>query len=174
MLKHGLIMDAGYWDALKNSDLSMPSAQLVYQSVEIKNKVVIEDPTEKGIRKALNFGHTIGHAVESHSLLHDKRPLTHGEAIAIGMICEAYLANKKTGLSDEELAEIVEVINRLYPKYTIKPASYEALLSIMTKDKKNQGGRINCTLLTKIGQCNLDNICTDNELCDSLSYYAAL
>jgi 3-dehydroquinate synthase len=174
MLKHGLIMDADYWNALKNSDLSHPSEELIYRSVEIKNKVVIEDPTEMGIRKALNFGHTIGHAVETNSLLNDKNPLTHGEAIAIGMICEAYLAHKKTGLSSDELAEIVKVIGGLYPKYLFKETSYEALLSIMMKDKKNQNGRINCTLLSRIGQCNLDNICTDAELCESLSYYVSL
>jgi len=174
MLKHGLIMDAAYWQALKTGDLNMPSAELIYWSVEIKNKVVIEDPTEKGIRKALNFGHTIGHAVETNSLLTDKNPLTHGEAIAIGMICEAYLAHKKTGLSSDELAEIVEVINSLYPKYPLKKASYQALLKIMMKDKKNENGKINCTLLTRIGQCNLDNICTEDELFEALDYYATL
>jgi 3-dehydroquinate synthase len=174
MLKHGLIMDADYWQQLKNSDLKTPSVELIYKSVEIKNKVVIEDPTEKGIRKALNFGHTIGHAVETNSLLNDKDPLTHGEAIAIGMICEAYLAYKKTGLSIDELNEIVEVINSLYPRYKIKESSYKALLEYMLKDKKNTNGKINCTLLTTIGQCNLDNICTDAELCESLSYYASL
>jgi 3-dehydroquinate synthase len=174
MLKHGLIMDAEYWKALKNSDLSQPSEELIYRSIEIKNKVVIEDPTEKGIRKALNFGHTTGHAIETNSLLNDGRPLTHGEAIAIGMICEAYLSYKKTGLSSDELAEIVAVINSLYPKYPVKEASYPDLLAIMLKDKKNQNGKINCTLLTGIGQCSLDNICTDAELCESLSYYAGL
>jgi len=174
MLKHGLIMDAGYWNDLKSSDLSQPSEELIYRSIEIKNKVVIEDPTEKGIRKALNFGHTTGHAIETNSLLNDSRPLTHGEAIAIGMICEAYLSYKKTGLSSEELAEIVAVINSHYPKYNLKEASYPDLLAIMLKDKKNQNGKINCTLLTSIGQCSLDNICTDAELCESLSYYAGL
>ncbi len=175
MLKHGLILDAVYWKALKNSDLSLPSAELIYWSILIKNKVVIEDPTEQGIRKALNFGHTIGHAVETNSLLTDKRnALTHGEAIAIGMICEAYLSYKKTGLSSSELAEIVEVISGLYPKYQVKENSYSDLLDIMRKDKKNQNGKINCTLLEAVGKCKLDNICTDDELCESLSYYAAL
>jgi 3-dehydroquinate synthase len=174
MLKHGLIMDAEYWNALKSSDLKQPSEELIYRSIEIKNKVVIEDPTEKGIRKALNFGHTTGHAIETNSLLNDGRPLTHGEAIAIGMICEAYLSYKKTGLSSDELAEIVAVINSHYPKYNLKEASYPDLLAIMLKDKKNQNGKINCTLLTSIGQCSLDNICTDAELCESLSYYAGL
>jgi len=174
MLKHGLIVDKAFWDELKSSDLTIPSAEAIYWSIEIKNKVVIEDPTEKGIRKALNFGHTVGHAVETNSLLHDKNPLTHGEAIAIGMICEAWLSRKKIGLAQNELDEIVAVISNLYPQYKVKESSYPDLLALMQKDKKNENGKINCTLLTSIGQCKLDNICTDAELCESLSYYASL
>jgi 3-dehydroquinate synthase len=174
MLKHGLIVDVAYWERLKASDLSLPDEELIYWSVEIKNKVVIEDPTEKGIRKALNFGHTVGHAVETNSLINDGDPLTHGEAIAIGMICEAYLSYKKTGLKKEELDEIVEVISGLYPKYPLKTADFVTLCEIMLKDKKNQNGKINCTLLESIGKCTLDHICTDAELCESLAFYAAL
>ncbi|HVW96231.1 MAG TPA: 3-dehydroquinate synthase [Mucilaginibacter sp.] len=174
MLKHGLIMDATYWDTLKSSDLSNPSAELIYRSVEIKNEVVIADPKEKGIRKALNFGHTIGHAVETNSLVNDKDPLTHGEAIALGMICEAYLSHKKVGLSAEDLNETVNVINRLYPKYDLDKVNFDTLCAIMLKDKKNQNGKINCTLLTSIGKCVLDNICTDAEIWESLSFYAKL
>ena len=174
MLKHGLIIDAAFWDALKTSDLTLPAAELIYWSIEIKNKVVIEDPTEKGIRKSLNFGHTIGHAVETNSLIHDANPLTHGEAIAIGMICEAYLSYKKTGLSLNELEEIVRVLRNLYPDYSLAGVDYNALCALMLKDKKNLNGKINCTLLTSIGQYSLDNICTDTELCESLSYYASL
>ena len=103
MLKHGLIADAAYWHLLKNSNLSAPSEDLIYRSVEIKNEVVTADPFERGIRKSLNFGHTIGHALETNSLLHDTHPLTHGEAIAIGMICESYLSHKKSGLTADEL-----------------------------------------------------------------------
>ena len=174
MLKHGLICDAEYWNLLKNSDLKKPSAELVYKSVEIKNKVVIEDPHEKGIRKSLNFGHTIGHAVETYSLVNDENPLTHGEAIAIGMICEARLSNLKIGLSDADLTDIQETINSLYPKYEIAETCYKTLYNIMLKDKKNQSGKINCTLLTSIGYCRIDNICTEDELCESLRYYSGL
>jgi 3-dehydroquinate synthase len=174
MLKHGLIADANYWDQLKSSDLKNPSAQLVHRSVEIKNVITIEDPTEKGIRKALNFGHTIGHAIETNSLINDKDSLSHGEAIAIGMICESYLSHKKTGLSAAELSEITSVFSDLYPRYTIAESSFDTLFAIMQKDKKNQDGKINCTLLTHIGQCNIDNICTEAELCESLMYYINL
>jgi len=174
MLKHGLICSSSYWNLLKNSDLNNPSAELVYKSVEIKNKVVIEDPHEKGARKSLNFGHTIGHAIETYSLMNDENPLTHGEAIAIGMICESRLSNVKTGLSDAELQEINGMIGNLYPKYTIAESCHNELYSIMKKDKKNQSGKINCTLLTSIGQCRIDNVCTEEELFESIRYYSAL
>ncbi|MFD2874221.1 3-dehydroquinate synthase [Mucilaginibacter ximonensis] len=174
MLKHGLICDADYWNRLKQSDLSTPAVELVHRSVEIKNAVVLEDPNEKGIRKSLNFGHTIGHAVETYSLINDKDSLSHGEAIAIGMICEAYLAHKKTGLSAEELSEITEVLMELYPRYDLKKADTDILIEYMQKDKKNQNGKINCTLLDKIGQFNIDNICTPEELIEGINYYATL
>jgi 3-dehydroquinate synthase len=174
MLKHGLIADAAYWNLLKNSDLKTPTDQLIYESVVIKNKVVTEDPTERGLRKILNFGHTIGHALESYSLDNDSDPLTHGEAIAAGMICEAWLSHTKAGLPAEDMQEIIDVLLGIYGKYTVKESSFPALKGIMKKDKKNQGGKINCSLLTKIGECRIDNICTDDELCDSLKYYASL
>lgn len=174
MLKHGLIVDKSYWDELKISDLNLPSDELVHRSVQIKNEIVIADPQEKGIRKALNLGHTVGHAVETYSLINDAEPLSHGEAIAIGMICEAWLSNKKTGLPDSDLLEITEVLSHLYPRYKVNEDTFPTLLEHMAKDKKNQNGKINCTLLTNIGQYSIDNICSEDELCDSLRYYASL
>jgi 3-dehydroquinate synthase len=174
MLKHGLICDANYWNLLKSSDLANPTAELVYISVGIKNKVVLEDPHEKGIRKSLNFGHTIGHAIETYSLINDDEHLSHGEAIAIGMICEAYLSYKKTGLSADELAEITEVLSDLYPRYQLEESYNDTLYGLMLKDKKNQNGKINCTLLKAIGQFSIDNVCTADELYESLRYYANL
>jgi 3-dehydroquinate synthase len=158
MLKHGIIADADYWNILKNSDLSHPSPELIYRSVEIKNKVVLEDPTEQGYRKCLNFGHTIGHAI----------------AVVIGMICEAYLSNQKTGLSVGELAEITSVLRSLYPKYEVEESSFSNLFTLMQKDKKNHNGKVNCTLISHIGQCSIDHICTVYELYESLRYYASL
>jgi 3-dehydroquinate synthase len=140
--------------------------------VILKNKVVLEDPTEQNIRKSLNFGHTIGHAIETWSLTNDRNPLTHGEAIAIGMICEAFIANKRTGLSATELTEIETVINGLYPHYKLNPAAYEDIYTIMLKDKKNIDGKINCTLLDRIGQFNIDNICTKEEVFEAMDHYA--
>jgi 3-dehydroquinate synthase len=174
MLKHGLICDADYWNLLKQSDLSTTTVEMVHKSVAIKNKVVLEDPHEKNIRKSLNFGHTIGHAVETYSLINDEDSLSHGEAIAIGMICESYLAYKKTGLSAAELEDITRTLTNLYPRYELKMEHSDTLLEYMLKDKKNQNGKINCTLLSAIGQFNIDNICTSEELLDALNYYANL
>jgi 3-dehydroquinate synthase len=136
--------------------------------------VVIEDPHERGIRKSLNFGHTVGHAVETNSLLNDKQPLTHGEAIAIGIVCEAWLSHKKCGLSEAELDEITAVIKNHYPKYKVDTSCHDVLHELMLKDKKNYGAQINCTLITKIGECHIDNVCSKDELCASLEYYASL
>lgn len=174
MLKHGLIADANYWQELASADGQLPDQELVYQSVIIKNRIVIEDPHERGIRKALNFGHTVGHAVEAYSLENDANHLTHGEAVAIGMVCEAWLSHQKAGLSADELQQIVEVITKRYPKYYLDDACYTVLHELMKKDKKNKGSEINCTLLTKIGECSIDNICTEEELCNSLKFYSSL
>ena len=119
MIKHGLITDKNYWDTLTQlekldiSDLD----QLIYDSVVIKNNIVSEDPTEKGLRKILNFGHTLGHAIESYFLQNaDKSPLLHGEAIAIGMILESYISHKQLGLSNEDLTEISSGILKTFSK----------------------------------------------------------
>ena len=133
--------------------------------------MVKADPYEKGLRKILNFGHTIGHAVESYSLSHDDKPLLHGEAIAIGFICEGYLSAKKNGLKETELAEIVHTLKNIYPEYTLERTTYPALLEIMKNDKKNNAGQINFSLLTEIGQCSIDSYCSEADIFESLDYY---
>lgn len=106
--------------------------------------------------------------------MNDENHLTHGEAVAIGMICEAWLSNKKIGLPVDELAEITSVLMKLYPKYDLQEDTFDTLLQHMQNDKKNENGNINFTLLTRIGQYSIDNVCTPDEICDSLKYYAAL
>jgi len=171
MLKHGLIADRTYFNLLKEASPEAIDPVLIHRSVEIKNNIVLQDPEEKGLRKILNFGHTIGHAVETFSLKNNKNALLHGEAIAIGMICEAFLSAQKTGLPPAELEEIVKTFNRSYEKHTIKEASFPALIQLMKSDKKNASGEINCSLLTQIGQCTIDNFCNEDELCASLLFY---
>lgn len=174
MIKHGLIADADYYHQLKHSNYTNISAEAIYHSVNIKNEVVLADPFEKGLRKILNYGHTIGHAVEGYALENDPTSLTHGEAIAIGMVCEAYLSAKYCNLSQEELSEIATYILSLYPKYHIKPESFEALLALMQSDKKNEEGFIMFSLLDKIGHCVFNCKVTKEDIFNSLVYYNGL
>lgn len=174
MIKHGLIADAPYYQELKNADYQTISSDAIYRSVEIKHEVVTTDPFEKGLRKILNYGHTIGHAVESYALTNDKTPLTHGEAIAIGMICEAFLSAKYCNLTQEELKDISAYILSIYPKYQIREASFKQLIELMQSDKKNEDGFIMFSLLDKIGHCTYNCKVTDTDIQESLKYYNAL
>lgn len=171
MIKHGLIVDAAYYERLKVADYKNIAPIEVHRSVEIKNEVVTEDPQEKGRRKILNFGHTIGHAVESYALINDKAPLTHGEAIAIGMVAEAYLSSTNNTLTPEELEDITKYILSIYPAYHIKKESFTDLLGFMQSDKKNEHGQILFSLLSKIGVCDYNCIVTEKDILEALAYY---
>ncbi|MET4141169.1 3-dehydroquinate synthase [Pedobacter sp. UYP1] len=171
MIKHGLIVDQEYYHQLKAADYKNITTAAIHRSVEIKNEVVTADPQEKGLRKILNFGHTIGHAVESYSLSKDKKPLTHGEAIAIGMICEAYLSHKNSTLSAEELQEIRQYISKVYPAYKIKEKSFAQLSVLMQSDKKNEHGNVLFSLLQSIGKCTYNCRVSESDIVESLEYY---
>lgn len=171
VIKHGLIFDRALFEQVRATGPEGLTDQIIYRSIEIKNEVVIADPLEKGLRKILNFGHTIGHAVESYSLRTDADPLLHGEAIAIGFICEAYLSHKKNGLSEAELTETVNAIKAVYPAYKLKKESYAELLEVMKNDKKNTAGKISFSLLSEIGTCGYDLFCTEEEIFESLDFY---
>ncbi len=173
MIKHGLIADKDYYQVLKSADYKNPAPADVLRSVEIKNHVVTTDPHEQNLRKILNFGHTIGHAVESYALTNDTNPLTHGEAIAIGMVCEAYLSQRFCNLSAAELDDIRTYICSIYPQYTIAPESFDALLKLMQSDKKNEHGQILFSLLDSIGKCEYNCKVTEKDILDSLLFYNA-
>lgn len=174
VIKHGLIYDADLFHHLKSIKPSEINQELIYRSIEIKNEVVKADPLEHGLRKILNFGHTIGHAIESYSLQNDKKPLLHGEAIAIGFICEAYLSTKKNKLNKEELRDIVDSILSIYPSYKVNKSSYNELIDIMKNDKKNTAGKISFSLLNKIGSCDYDCYCSEEEIFKSLDFYSKI
>ncbi len=159
MLKHGLISDRAYWQLLR--DTSFPPDRtldpLIYRSVQLKNQVVSEDMEEAGPRKILNFGHTLGHAIESYYLSHSKLPaLLHGEAIAIGMVTEAYLSYRLEGLPEPALQEIKEVFGNIYGTVSISESDQKAIFDLMIHDKKNTHGKINFVLLTTIGNAVWD------------------
>lgn len=175
VIKHGIIADAAFFTEVSQLDNARAiTAEHIYHSVEIKNQVVTEDPFEKGIRKTLNYGHTIGHAIESWSLSNEKNALLHGEAIAIGMICEAYLATQLVGLSEKELATITETFVKYYGKYNIREGIENQLLDVMKQDKKNQSGKINFSLPDKIGNCKWDFFVEEKLIRESLAYYQSI
>jgi 3-dehydroquinate synthase len=171
MIKHGLIADQDYYQALKTSDFKNPTAEAIFRSVEIKNEVVTTDPQEQNLRKILNFGHTIGHAVESYALSNNPMPLTHGEAIAIGMVCEAYLSHSNSTLTAAELEDITTYMLSLYPAYTIVEESYDDLLALMQSDKKNENGQVMFSLLESIGHCGYNCVVITQDIKESLNYF---
>lgn len=166
MLKHGLIYDKEYWE--KFLDLtSIDFADfdtLIHRSVAIKNEIVMQDPTEKGIRKALNFGHTLGHAIESYFLENkNKTTLLHGEAIAVGMILESYISLKKGLISTAEYQQIKQTINSIYDKIVFEENDLDPILELLIHDKKNEYGTIQFALIEGIGAIKINQL-VENEL----------
>ncbi|TDL99506.1 MAG: 3-dehydroquinate synthase [Flavobacteriaceae bacterium] len=155
MLKHGLIANENHWEKLSELDsITIDSVKdLIGDSVEIKKEVTQADPTEKGLRKILNFGHTLGHAIESFYLETPTNRLLHGEAIAIGMVCETYLSFKLNLISKETLDDISRKILKFYSLPKLNPENYEAILDWLKHDKKNAAQKINFSLIDKIGSC---------------------
>lgn len=164
MLKHGLIYDKKYWDQFQDvSNIDFENLDsLIYRSVEIKNEIVKQDPTENGIRKALNFGHTLGHAIESH-FLDSETPLLHGEAIAIGMILESYISMKKELLNSEEFYQIKNTLKNIFDEQTFTENDVECIQKLLIHDKKNEYGKVQFALLDGIGKISL-NQSVESEL----------
>ncbi len=152
VIKHALIADADQWKRLLGvKDLiAIDYKDLIHHSVSIKKQIVEEDPFEYGIRKKLNFGHTIGHAIESF-YLNAEQPLLHGEAIAWGMAAESYLSIQQTGLNEADFNEIFNYLHDLYQLKPIPSTGFQELLNVMKNDKKNSFGKINFTTLKSPG-----------------------
>lgn len=169
VIKHGLIADKKYWDALL--DCTFPNLDwqdVIRHSIGIKGSVVAEDPLENGKRKILNFGHTLGHAVETYYLNHQKS-LLHGEAIACGMILEAHISYQQSLVSEQILDEICKHILSVYEKITL-PALQE-LNDIMIHDKKNVGSTINFSLINNLGSCLYDQQVDEKSIIEAIKYY---
>lgn len=172
VIKHCLIADGAMWQTVRRRDLNDQRwAELVPHSVQIKQAVVAQDPTEKGWRKVLNFGHTVGHAVESYFLAQPKKKLLHGEAIAVGMIAEGYLSMQRGLLSEKEFGQVEEFIFSVYGKVELKNADPEAIAPLALQDKKNQGGKIRCVLLQEIGRPVIDQAISLKDIKEALQYY---
>ncbi|MEZ4903818.1 MAG: hypothetical protein R2822_19725 [Spirosomataceae bacterium] len=145
---------------------------MIAHSVEIKKKVVAHDPTEKGLRKILNFGHTIGHAVETYFLSKPpKERLLHGEAIAAGMIMETYIAYRKKMVDLQTLEQVEEFIFSVFGKVPIAITDVPTIIGLAQQDKKNKGGELRFSLLDGLGSCAYDKTVTETEIRQAVAYY---
>ena len=183
MLKHGLINNEAMWAELLNFDLESLDnlealdnlehldilGRMVADSVAVKERIVTEDPTEQGIRKALNLGHTAGHAFESLAL--ERKPVLHGYAVAWGLIVELYLCCVKTDFPQDKMRQTVAFIKEHYGRMAITCDDYPHLIELMHHDKKNQGNTINFTLLGGIGDIRINQTATEEEIKDALDFY---
>ena len=174
VIKYGLSYDINLWDQLKenNNLLSSDLTKIIFRSIEIKNEIVLKDLKENNLRKVLNFGHTIGHAIESHFLENKKLDtLTHGEAIAIGMIIETYISHKLLDFPKSELENITLKIKKIFGHISIPTNDYLTIIDLMKYDKKNSGNNINFVLLNDLGDYKIDCQVTNELLIEGLNYY---
>ena len=174
MLKHGIISTTEHWAELLNFDMNHIDYKalqtLVAKSVQIKEDIVEQDPFEKGIRKALNVGHTAGHAFESLAL-ESGHPVLHGYAVAWGIVCELYSSFCKVGFPKDKLRQTVQFIKDHYGVLAFDCKQYDRLYEFMTHDKKNSAGIINFTLMGEIGDIRINQSATKEEILDMLDFY---
>lgn len=174
MIKHALIYSKADWENIKSYRLEGLDYEslnkLIARSIQIKIHFAEQDPLEKGIRKALNFGHTFGHAFES-LFMGTSNEISHGKAVAHGMICEMYLSYKKCGFNEKEITKIVEYLGGIFGKLQITKANFEKIIQLIRHDKKNENSVINFTLLNDFGSVLINIPCTENEIMDTLNWY---
>ena len=174
MLKHGLISNVETWAELMRFDLQQADYELlrtmVAKSVAVKERIVDEDPLEHGIRKALNLGHTVGHAFESLAMA-ENRTVLHGYAVAWGLVCELYLSVRHTGFPKDKLWQTLQFVKENYGKFSFDCKQYDRLYELMTHDKKNTAGVVNFTLLGEVGDIRINQTATREEIFDMLDFY---
>ncbi|MCY7350817.1 MAG: 3-dehydroquinate synthase [Cytophagaceae bacterium] len=172
VVKHCLIADAAKWQQIRRRDLSQQDwRDLIQHSVGIKQQITEADPTEKGRRKILNFGHTLGHAIETYFLSEPKKRLLHGEAIALGMLAESYLSYRRGNLDRTALGQIEEFLFAIYGKVALAKSDFEGIIALTRQDKKNRGGQVRFALLDGLGQCTYDVPVTPRDMRAALAYY---
>lgn len=172
IIKHGLISDLELDNIFDQIDKLNFDIELIKESIEFKQSIVENDYNESGERKTLNFGHTIGHGVESYFL--EREGLLHGEAIIIGMICELYLSVHKLKFKEAEAYNISQKINRIFTFRKLNNSEMEQISNLVTQDKKNSGGKIKGVLLEEIGKAKYDVCLAKKEIIEALNYYNSI
>ena len=168
MLKHGLLSSRNMWAELIDIPTLAEIQPLIGPSIEVKERIVEADPNEHGLRKALNFGHTFGHAFEEWAM--KRSPILHGYAVAFGLIAELYLSTILTGFQSADMYKTVQFIRENYGSLPITCNDYPELIDLMRHDKKNRGSQINCTLLEQIGTPHLDYSLNENYIKEALDF----
>ncbi len=173
IIKYGMTHDIHLFNEIKdNSELNI--IDLIHRSIEIKNEVVTADPKEKGLRKVLNWGHTIGHGIESYFLDNsNKENLTHGEAIAIGMVCEAYVSNKELGFDLDKVNEIKRAITTIYGKIDILDEDITPIIELLKHDKKNEAGVVKFVLLKDYQDFVINAEASESLIRESIKFYVS-
>ena len=174
ILKHGLICDKIYWKQfLDLSSLNIEDIDtIIFDSIKIKNEIVMQDPMELGIRKALNFGHTLGHAIESYFMENPtKKSLLHGEAIAIGMVLESYISMKKNLISKVEYLEVKTTIKSIFEEVDFDKNDIQSIVDLLIHDKKNENGVIKFALLDGIGNFTINQNVESEVIISSFEDY---
>lgn len=174
MLKHGLISDERTWAELMTFDLDTPDLsqlqRMVAESIKVKERIVEADPHEHGIRKALNLGHTMGHAFESFAMRRGT-PILHGYAVAYGLISELYMSARKTAFPTDRMHQTVRFIRENYGTFNITCDDYPTLIELMHHDKKNTSGIINFTLLGNVGDIRINQTANEEEIKEALDFF---
>lgn len=174
MLKHGLISDERTWAELVTFDLDTPDLnqlqRMVADSIKVKERIVEADPHEHGIRKALNLGHTMGHAFESFAMRRGT-PILHGYAVAYGLISELYMSARKTAFPTDRMHQTVRFIRENYGTFNITCDDYPTLIELMRHDKKNTSGIINFTLLGNVGDIRINQTANEEEIKEALDFF---
>ncbi len=174
IIKYGLTYDVELWNNLKElKTINLNNIEgVIFRSIEIKNEVVLKDPKEQNLRKILNYGHTIGHAIETYFLQsEEKTTLTHGEAVAVGLICESYISSKLFNFTTSDLSSLKQLINSLFSKIEFKKNDFSSILELMKHDKKNIKGEVRFVLLNSIASCKIDCSVNTELIIESLNYY---
>ena len=174
MLKHGLISDEHTWAELVTFDLDTPDLsqlqRMVAESIKVKERIVEADPHEHGIRKALNLGHTMGHAFESFAMRRGT-PILHGYAVAYGLISELYMSARKTAFPTDRMHQTVRFIRENYGTFNITCDDYPTLIELMHHDKKNTSGIINFTLLGNVSDIRINQTANEEEIKEALDFF---
>jgi len=175
VIKHYLIADRESFFEITRSGLTNDKwPEVVVKNIKIKSAIVEQDPSEKGVRKALNYGHTVGHAIESWSLKNEKAFLLHGEAVAVGILAESFLSLKKGLLNKEDLNEIESAIKRYFKLVAIPQGHITEIMALIKQDKKNEHETTQFTLLQNIGNYSINNTVEEELVIESLNYYNSL